>query len=445
MTQALHRRAFLRRSLLGASGASLLPAIVPNTVLAKPGRVLPNDRINLGFIGVGSMGSGHLRGFSYYDDVRVVAVCDVRREHRERAKDYIARLYGDSSEVDLYNDFREILARPDIDAVVLALPDHWHALVGIEAARQGKAMYYEKPMSRTFEEAKAVREAVNRYNVIFQFGTQQRSDRRFRFAVEMVRNGKLGELKRIVIGSAGGGDNPYVPIEPTDVPEGLDYDMWLGPAPWAPYTTLRCTRNWTLIRDYSLGCIGGAWGIHHVDIAQWALDADDTGPIEVEAEGVIPDSGLYDTIKTWTAEHTYANGVKVIHCDMHSARRYLPKLSQPTSRGILFEGSEGWIFVERGYLDAHPSSLLETVIRPEEFRLPESPHHRRNFLDAVRYGTVPICPVGPGVRSELVCQQADIAIRLGQKLQWDPVQERFVGNEAANRMLATPMRSPWHL
>ena len=390
------------------------------------------------------MGSGHLRTFLHYDDVRILAVCDVRKEHRDRAKALVDQHYG-NQELSTYNDFRELLSRTDIDAVILALPDHWHVLVGMEAARQGKALYYEKGMCRYFEEAIAMRDTVNRYNTIFQFGTQQRSDSKFRFAVELFRNGKLGDPKRIVIGSAGGGTPRIVPVEPTDIPEGLDYDLWLGPAPWAPYTTLRCTRNWTAIRDYSLGCIGSAWGIHHVDIAQWAMDADDSGPVEVEGTGVIPNIGLYDTIRSWTAEHTYANGVKVLHCDQESARKRFPQFNVRSSMGILFEGSEGWGYVARGYINASPKYLLTTVIGPNEIKLPISNDHRRNFLDAVRTGTDPICPIGPAVRSELVCQQADIAIRLGQKLRWDPVNEKFVDNEAANRMLASPMRSPWHL
>jgi len=444
MKKQINRRNFIKNTMLGTGGAVIFPTLVSNKVLARPGRILPNDRINLGFIGVGEMGSGHVRTFLHYEDVRVLAVCDVRKEHCDRAKAWVDEHYG-NQELSTYNDFREMLSRTDIDAVVLALPDHWHVLVGMEAARQGKAMYYEKGMCRYFEEAQAMRETVNRYNTIFQFGTQQRSDSRFRFAVELFRNGKLGEQKRIVIGSAGGGTPRVVPVVPTDIPEGLDYNLWLGPAPWAPYTTLRCTRNWTAIRDYSLGCIGSAWGVHHVDIAQWAMDADNTGPLEVEGTGVIPNRGLYDTIRSWTAEHTYANGIKVIHCDQESAKKRFPQFNVRDSMGILFEGKEGWVYVARGYIETSSSHLLKTVIRPDEINLPVSNDHRRNFLDAVRTGTDPICPVGPAVRSELVCQQADIAIRLGQKLNWDPVKERFVDNEAANRMLSSPMRSPWHL
>lgn len=421
-----------------------IPTLLPSHVFAREGRVLPNDRINMGFIGVGQMGTGHLKSFVHYNDVRVLAACDVQKEHRDRAKSIVDQTYG-SNELATYNDFRELLARKDIDAVLLALPDHWHALIGMEASRQGKAMYYEKGMALTYEEAKAVRETVNRYKTIFQFGTQQRSDQWFRLAVELVRNGKLGEMKHIAIGSAGGGKSDPVPIIPTEVPEGFDYDMWLGPAPWSPYTTLKCTRNWTLIRDFSLGCIGSAWGIHHIDIAQWAMDADNSGPVEVEGTGEIPDRGLHDTISSWEVEHTYANGGKVIHMDQVRAKQRFSQFNVRNSMGILFEGTEGWIYVARGYVDAYPKSLLKTVFEPNDVRVPVSNDHRRNFLDAVRTGTDPICPVGPAVRSEMVAQQADIAVRLGQKLRYDPKKEQFIDNDAANRMLAASMRSPWHL
>lgn len=444
MKNNINRRRFVGKSLMAAAGLITLPTILPAKVFTRPGRILPNNKINLAHIGVGGMGSGHVRSFVGQEDVRTVAICDVRKEHRDKAKETVDTFYG-NKECATYNDFREVLARKDIDAIVMAAPDYWHVLIGIEAARQGKAMYYEKPMSYTFEEAKAIREAINRYNVVFQFGTQQRSDQRFRLATEIVRNEKIGSLKRIIAGSASYDKVPVQPIE--KVPEGLDYELWLGAAPWSPYTTLRCTRNWMLIRDYSLGCIGGAWGIHHIDIAQWAVNADNSGPVEVEGKGTIPDDGLYDTIQRFEVEHKYANGVILLHIDHISAVGRFPqfKAAVGNTMGILFEGTKGWVYVARGYMDASPKSLLKAITGPNEIRLPVSNNHARNFLDAVRSGSEPICPVGPGVRSEMVCQQADIAIRTGQKLKWDPVKEEFIDNPVANRMLASPMRSPWHI
>ncbi len=442
MKNRLNRRDFVKNAVKASAGIIAVPAIVPSTVWNSKKYTLPNDKINLGFIGVGGMGTGHVRSFIGHGDVNVVAVCDVRKEHRDRAKTIVDEKYG-NTECAAYNDFRDLLSRKDIDGIVQAAPDHWHVLIGLEAAKQGKAMYYEKPMSYTVEEAQAIRDAVNRHNIIFQLGTQQRSDERFRFAVEVVRNQRIGELKRIVVGSASFTEVPVQPIE--DVPPGLDYDLWLGPAPYAPFSPLRTTRQWTLIRDYSLGCLSGAWGIHHIDIAQWAVDADNSGPVEVEGTGTIPNEGLFDTFQHFEVEHTYANGVKLLHLDHGTARQKVKQFDVRSSMGILFEGSEGWIYVARGYIDAEPKSILKTVIGPNEIKLPVSNDHRRNFIDAMKTGNNPISPVGPGVKSEIVCQQADIAIRMGKKLRWDNDKEEFIGEPAANEFLSSPMRSPWRL
>lgn len=446
MKAATSRRQFLGRSAAGAAGwaagVAAGPLLAPARVLGRTGGFGANGKIQIGMIGVGGMGTSHLRTVLGQEDARVVAVCDVRREHRERARGLVEMAYGEAS-CALYGDFRELLARPDIDAVCLAVPDHWHVLVGLEAARQGKAMYYEKPMGLTVEEAQAMRAAVRRHGVIFQFGTQQRSDAFFRYAVELVRNGYVGALRRIVTSSAS--FNAVPPQAEEAAPEGLDYAMWLGPAPWAPYTTLRCTRQWTLIRDYSLGCLSGAWGIHHVDIAQWAMEADEGGPVEVEGTGTIPAEGLFDTYQHFEVEHTYANGVKLLHIDHVTGRKRIPQLNREASMGILFEGEEGWVYVAREHLDAEPKSLLRTVLGPNARRLPVSNNHWRNFLDAVRRGTDPICPVGPGVKSEMVCQQAEIALRLGRRLRWDNQREEFVDQPEANRLLRASLRGPWRI
>lgn len=437
-----NRRSFLKKSLAYSAGMLTLPVILPSRVIAGKGKIMPNDKINMGFIGVGGMGTGHVRSFIEHDDVHVLAVCDVNRQHADRAAKMVNKHYGDE-ECEIYNDFRDLLSRKDIDAILMATPDHWHALIGIEAARQGKHMYYEKPLSLFFRECQEMRKAINRYGVIFQHGTQQRSDERFRFACELARNEKLGELKKIIIASASYSQVPVQPIK--QVPKHLDYNMWLGPAPDLPYTPLRCTRNFTLIYDHSVGCISGAWGIHHVDIAQWAVDADLTGPVEVEGTGTIAEDGLYDTIQHWEAIHTYASGVKLVHTDHVSLRKKDPRFDIPNSMGIMFEGTKGWVYVARGYIDAKPKSLLKTVIGPDEIQLPRSNDHRRNFLDGIRTGAPVMCPVETAVRSDTVCHQADIAIRLGQKLRWDPEKEEFIDNPEANRMLSRPMRGPWKL
>ncbi len=421
----MQRREFLRT----AAGAAGVPFVTPS------------DKIVMGFIGVGGMGSEHLRAFTAQPDVRVAAICDVRQANRERAKQYVDSHYGDSACAE-YRDFRELLARKDIDAVLIAVPDHWHVLVGLEAARQGKDMYYEKPMGVSLAEGQAMRTAVRRHGVVFQFGTQQRSDQRFRLACELVRNGRIGQLQSIMLGSASYTQVPNQPTEP--VPPGFDYDMWLGPAPWAPHCTLRCTRQFTLLYDYSLGCIGGAWGVHDTDIAQWTVDADHTGPVEVEGIGHFPADGFYDTAPAWDVEHRYANGVKLLNMDRATALKRAGQFKM-IGMGLLFVGSEGWIAISRQGMNTEPPSLASTRFGPNDVRLPHSRDHRRNFLEAVRARRDPISNIEAAVRSDTVCQQADIAMRLQRKLRWDPVKEVFTDDEQANRMLSRPMRSPWHL
>jgi len=208
---------------------------------------------------------------------------------------------------------------------------------------------------------------------------------------------------------------------------------------------LRCSIRFMGITDYSLGGLSGAWGVHHIDIVQWAMDADHSGPVEVEGTGSYPTEGIFDTYDTYEVEHIYPNGVKLLYTDLRTARAKIPRLNAPTAMAILFEGTEGWIHVGRGYIDAHPRSLLKTVIGPNEFKLPSSNDHRRNFLDAFRYGSDPVSSIESGVRSEIVCQQAYIALKTGQRLYWDNDKEKFINNDAANEMLSRPRRSPWYL
>jgi hypothetical protein len=447
----VNRRQFLKSLYGGALAIASFPYIVPSSVLGANGAVPPSEKIVMGFIGVGSMGGGHLRSFLGYKDVRVAAVCDLREMFRQKAKDRVNQHYGDQG-CETYNDFREMLSRKDIDAVAVVTPDHWHSLVGLEAALNGKDMYYEKPLSMSVREDKVLRDMINRYGIIFQFGTQQRSDERFRFACELVRNERIGKLHTIMVSSHPSHPCPNQPTQPMPDKKEFDYDMWLGPAPWAPYTYQRCASRamgtlgmWTFIHDYSLGGLGGAWGIHHVDIAQWGNGTDHTGPIEIEGTGVIPEDGFVDTAVSWEIEHKYANGVKMIHMNTATALKRAPQFSLHKSVGILFLGSEGWVFVCRDLIEAHPKSLLTSTIGPDEIRLPRSNNHRRNFIDCVKTRQKTICPIETAVRSDTICHQDDIAIRLGRKLRWDPEREGFINDEQANRMLTRPMRSPWHL
>ncbi len=440
----MRRREFMQETLGGAAGVLGVPSIIPASALGADGATPPSDRITLGSIGVGMMGSNHVRGFLQHEDARLVAVCDVRESARQRAQGMANAKYGDKS-CAAYNDFRELLARQDIDAVVIATPEFWHPFIGIAAARAGKHMYYEKPMSRTVEEAQALREAVRRSGVVFQFGTQQRSSFYFRHACELVRNGKIGQLKSIAVGSAGGYLHRDLQIaSPQPVPAGLDWEMWLGPAPWAPYSDLRTAEfTWMNIYDYGLGGMGGEYGIHDLDIAQWVNDADHTGPVSVEGAGKFY-RDIRDVVSDYEVEYVYANGVRLNFMDLATARKRVAQFAAERGVGVAIFGTEGWIWVSRTNIRTQPESLTRTLIGPNEIRVTRSNDHKRNFLDAIRTGSPTISTVESGARDEMVCQMADIAIRLKRKLRWDPVNELF-DNEAANRMLSRPARSPWRL
>jgi hypothetical protein len=449
-----------RRRVLGqgaALSAALLgfPTVIPARVLGRNGATAPSEKIVMGCIGVGSMGGGHLRAFTNEPDVHMAAVCDLRRAFRRRACEHVARQTG-ARDCRPYADYRDLLARGDIDAVCIATPDHWHALVALEAARRGKALYLEKPVDVHVAAARALRDTVNRQGVVFQFGTQQRSDHRFRLACELARNRRLGELRTIVVGSLPGLSLPNQPTQPEPDPDEFDYNMWLGPAPWAPYTFERAASRaegsvgyWMHIHDYGLGCLSGAWGIHHVDIAQWGNDCDRTGPVRIEGRGTLPQDGLCDTPLTWWVEHRYANGVRMIHADSRQTPERFAAFRSPalqhTGCGVLFIGSEGWVIVSRAGIDARPKSLLQTRFGPRDIRLPVSPGHRRNFLDCIRTRTRPVSHLESAVRSDTVCHLDDIAIRLGRPLNWNPEMEQFEDDEQADRMLTRPLRRPWHL
>jgi predicted dehydrogenase len=441
--QRINRRRFLKRAAGAAVAAAGFSYIVRFSVLGKAGSLAPSNRIAMGCIGLGRRGTRNMRVFFRQKDVQVIAVCDVRRSQREKAKEMVDEHYGDKG-CALYNDFRKLLARKDIDAVMIAPPDHWHVLIGLAAARAGKDMYFEKPVGLSVTHAKVLREVVNRYGVVFQFGTQQRSSSNFRFACELARNGRLGKLHTILVGVPPGISYPNQQAEP--VPEGLDYDMWLGPAPWAPYTYQRCRPfdpnedvNWGYgiwyhIYDYCLG-MHANWGVHHLDIAQWGNGTELTGPVAIEGRGVFPKEGLTNCLLTWDVRMSYANGVTMHYAD-----------NAKIEQGIKFEGTDGWVFVRRGnYIEANPQSLLKSVIGPNEIHLTKSERHHRNFLDAVKTRGKTICPIEQAVRSDTLCHLNDIATRLGRKLRWDPEKEEFVNDSEANRMLNRAMRSPWHL
>ena len=453
----MRRREFMKGTLGGAAGVLGFPTIIPASALGAGGATPPSDRITMGSIGVGAMGTGDMRAFLQNEDVRVVAVCDVRQGARQRAKGLVDAHNGDKN-CAMHNDFRELLARSDIDAVSIAPGERWHALISMEAARRGKHIHCQKPLALSIAEAKALRETVQRHKVVFQVGTQQSSSQLFRFVTELVRNGRIGQLQTIAIGSAGGGRSALplglgftqMPREkPAPAPAGLDWDLWLGPSPWAPYSDLRYTRTWMSIRDYGLGAIGGEYGVHDIDIGQWANNSDDTTPISVEGVGDFYHD-IRDTLTTYEIEYKYANGVKMLLMDLVTARKRFWQFqfgeSVPgVSVGLILFGTEGWIWVSRVGMQTHPASLMRTVLGPNDIRVLRSDEHKRNFLDAIRTGEPTVSTVESGVNDEIICQMGEIAVRMGRKLDWDPVKEVFKNDETANRKLSRVMRSPWRL
>jgi len=450
-TRTISRRGFLGKGaeLVGAFAG--LPYIVPASALGKAGNVAANNRIAMGCIGTGNQGINDLRAFLRDERVWIVAVCDVNRESagywnnriggREPARRIVEEHYaqakasGKYKGCAAYEDFRDVIARDDVDVILTALPDHWHAIPVIEATRAGKDIYGEKPLSLTVAQGRAMSDAVKRYGRVFQTGSQQRSDHHFRRACELVRNGRIGKLHTVRCGLPGG--TPDISKmgsrdKPEPVPEGFNYDRWLGPAPWAPYCPARCHVNFRWILDYSGGQVTD-WGGHHPDIAQWGMDTENTGPVEIKnARGEFAKDGLYNTAKQYHFECIYHNGVKLI-------------ISNRQRGGVTFEGTEGWVWANRGRHDAHPKSLLESAIGPDETHLYRSDNHFRNFIDCVISREQPVAPAETAHRSITICHLGNIAMRLGRDLKWDPDNERFINDEQANRMLSRPMRSPWHL
>jgi hypothetical protein len=442
----MDRRVFLKSA---AATATLGPQWIASRSFGQDRRPPPSERITLGHIGVGGRGSALLKNFLEKPNAQCVAVCDPFRSRREERKAEIEALYTDTygkgsyKGCDAYNDFRELLAREDIDAVVVATPDHWHVPVALEAVRAGKDLYVEKPLGVSVDQDLALRKAIEEKGTVFQFGTQQRSEGNFRFACELVRNGRIGDLQEIEVWAPQGGMGGST--EKVPVPEGFDYDLWLGPAPEAPYTEDRClARGGYWIYDYSLGFIAG-WAVHPLDIAQWGADADKTSPTEYEGSGAIAFGGLYNTIMTWDMRCRYANGVEIHLMSSDVAAPLIEKYRPPKEHGTTFFGSEGWVSVDREGIYAEPDSLLKSTLGPDDIHLYESRDHRTNFLDCVKSRSDTICPIGSAVRVDTISQLCDIAIRLSRKIEWDPKNEKVVGDAEAESMLTRPTRTPWTL
>jgi predicted dehydrogenase len=446
----LSRRGFLQRSL-GTLVAAGLPVWYAEEVLAyddgrrrdlEKEKPEANRRIQLGVIGSGDRFKGGLLHdvARQKDAFAVVAVCDVDRRHR----DEVAKLCDNRYKVNCakFEDFRDLCARKDIDAVVVATPDHWHALAAIAAMKGGKDVYCEKPLSLTVAEGKAMVKVSRATNRVFQVGSQQRSDARFRLACELVRNGRIGKVKTVETRI---GANPQAgPLSPTPVPEGLNWDFWLGQTPMVEYVQdpnskdrfppSRCHYQFRWWYEYSGGKMTD-WGAHHNDIAQWALGMDESGPVKVEAEGTPPNtrSNCYNCHEHFKVTYTYANGTKLF-------------CMSDGENGVHFEGEDGrWIFVSREKIRASDEKLLKEPLPKDAVRLYVSTDHMGNWKDCLHSRKRPVCDVDIGHHSVTVCHIGVIALRTGKKLKWDPVKMEFIGDSDANGWLSRKMRDPWRL
>jgi len=420
------RQKFTRRTLLKtaatAAGAAALPYLIPSSALGDERKAPPSERIVLGHIGVGARGRDLFRGFQLCETAQSVAVADCFSSRREA----IAKECGGKA----YTDFRELLADPKIDAVVVATPDHWHVPIANAAAKAKKHAYVEKPLAVSIEQNLACRKLFRENKLVFQYGTQQRSMAHCRFGCELVRSGKIGKLQSMEVAcydGAAGGSKKEAPVPP-----GFDFKMWTGPAPEVPYSLGRCEPCGTYwIYDYSIGYLGG-WGAHPLDIMVWGSDSDLAGPYEIEGKGEVPTEGLYDTVIHWDMKGRFADGVKFAFTTMEGDR-------------TKFIGSEGWLAVSRGGLDAEPKSLLQLKLGPNDLHLPESMRHDQNFLDAIRGSGKAISSITDAVRSDVISQLCNIAVRTGRKINWDPRTDAILGDEEAAKLTHREMRPPWTL
>jgi predicted dehydrogenase len=429
----VNRRGFLRTAAGAAAGAMAIPYIVPSSVFGADGAVAPSNKLHVGMIGVGSQGTWDMRGFLDKPEALVVALCDIDIKHQKTAKAEVDLKYG-NSDCKTYGDFRDVIARSDIDIIATAIPDHWHSIPAIMAAQAGKDIHGQKPLARTIKEGRAICDAVKQYGRIWQTGSWQRSVANFRRACELVRNGRIGKVHMVEVGLPTGGTHGNETIKP--VPEGVDWEMWLGPAPWVPYRGI-LHWDWRWMMDYSGGQMTD-WAGHHIDIAHWALDLERTGPVEVEGKGTYPKDGIFNVPYQYKVTTKYANGLTMIIAN----DRQLPH-----GMGTCWYGENGkWLHVTRDEpIHANPKSVVDEVIGPNEIHLYESKEHFQNFLDCIKSRQETITPAEVAHRSLTPALLGEIAMLTERKLKWDPEKEVIVGDEEANRMLSRPMRSPWHL
>ncbi len=431
------RREFIRGSAAAAVAGLGFPYLIPASALGRGGKPAPGSRVALGCIGVGWQGGSNLKDFLEDPNVQVVAVCDIDADHLQEAKRTVDAKYGNDG-CATYHYYEELIARPDIDALSLGLPDHWHAIPAIAGARAGKDIFGEKPLAQNWAEARAMADAVKRYGRVWQTGSWQRSLANFRFACELVLNGRIGKVHSVEVGlpeghtdfaGTAGQEDPQPP------PKTLDYDRWLGPAPYAPYCVARVHKNWRWNLDYAGGQLMD-WVGHHVDIAHWGLGFDYAGPFEVEGYGEYPNRGrLWNTATRYRVTAKYPKDIT-----MTIAGGY-----DDIQGGTKWIGDLGWVWVNRGTLDASPRSLLREKFGPNEIHLYISPGHAREFIQCVKSRGTTLAPAEVALRSATPGFLGQIAMLTGRKIRWDAEKEQILNDDSASRLLFRPMRSPWHV
>jgi predicted dehydrogenase len=428
-----------RRFLAGILAASVAPAIVPRRVLG--GQNAPSRKIHLGHIGTGGQGTGLLRNFLTVESAISAAICDPYRQRRERAAGFVKEAQGHDPK--LYNDFRELLADPAIDAVVIAPPDHWHVPIGLAAVRAGKHVYIEKPLGHSLAQNKAMLEACRKTGRVFQYGTQQRSQEMLKRGVELVLNGYIGDLQRLEVWAPegiGGGSLEEIPV-----PEGLDYELYIGPAPMKPCTKDRITTaaSW-YCSDYALGFIAG-WGAHPLDIAIWGMEDDTKGPIHFRGTGDFPTpKGLFDTCAAWDVEITLAGGIPMRFMSTERAKPIVAKYrSDFQGDGTTFFGSKGWVSLSReGAAASHPEFLKLRTCEGTK-RVTYYNRYYKAFVDSVRDGLPSISPIEDAVRSDALSHLSLLAIKSGGEVVWDPKGYRILSPESLNAQMSHPIRGKW--
>lgn len=456
-TQGVNRRTFVKQASLTAG--SVFPALVPATVLGKNP---PSERIQLAAFGFGTRGSYVNTSMAHFPDARYVAVCDAFGSRRERAKQILDGLSG-GDYVKLYSNPWDVFERNDIDAVVICTPDHWHVPLAIAAAKAKKDMYVEKPLSYAMAWTWRLRDELKRSGGVFQYGTMQRSTGatspdmgtnwrwdHFRNVCELVRNGYIGKIQRVDVWAPDIGSQfdkfsckQWGSLRPIEPPPDLDVNLWCGPSPLRPYTADRCTGLGTChCEESSLGFIAG-WGAHPLDTMQWGLDTDNTAPVYYEGGGTIPKFGLFRTVDTWDVTCYYANGISVRFMSDRVAKEMLTYRKRWSIHGTTFFGTDGWISVDRGGVEASKESLLTAKLGPNDKPLYDSGDHGRNFLDCIRSRKPTISPFDCGMHSDTISHMANIVVRSGRPVAFDPQARKILNDPEQSRMLDRPMRKKW--